>query len=258
MNIQARSVTVSIGDVNIVDEVDLDAGAGVLTGIIGPNGAGKSTLLRVLAGFQKSSSGVVTVEGRAIGDISWAELARLRAFMSSDPARSIDFSVREVVAMGRHPWTSTRQESDALVDRSIEDMDLRLLAGQSYSTLSTGEARRTQVARLLAQGVPVMLADEPVSGLDIGYAEMVLGGLRTAARRGGTVVCVFHDLNAAAQFAGHLALMSRGRVVAAGPPDEVLTETLLTEVYRHPVRVFAHPDRPGLAVLAGESPSASH
>ncbi len=256
MSLRARSVTVRIGDVGILEEVDLDAGAGVITGIIGPNGAGKSTLLRVLAGLQKSSAGVVTVNGRAIGDIPWAEMARLRAFMSPHPARSIDFSVREVVAMGRHPWTSTRQESDALVDRSIQEMDLGQLANQSYSTLSTGEARRTQVARLLAQEVPVMLADEPVSGLDIGYSEMVLGALRAAANRGGTVVCVFHDLNAAARVAGHLALMSRGRVVAAGQPDEVLTDSLLTEVYRYPVRVFDHPHRPGLAVLAGEQPES--
>lgn len=251
MIVSASSVSYRIGETEILSNVDIDARPGEVTAVIGPNGAGKSSLLRLLSGLARANSGEISIDGRPIGSIPLGVLARRRGYMSPNPPDSIDFSVREVVAMGRHPWKSTRDDTDLAVDDSIDAMELRHLADRPHSTLSTGEARRTQLARLLAQGVPVLFADEPVSGLDIAFSELVLGRLRSIARAGNTVVTVLHDLNAAAQYSGHLVLVGEGHVIAAGSPEDVLNTDLLSEVYRHPVDVLAHPSRPGLLVLPG-------
>lgn len=250
--LQARSLSFHVGSLQILESVDVEAPSGTVTAIVGPNGAGKSTLLRILAGFERPASGEVTIDGKPAATLTLGERARLRGYMSPTIPEFIDFPVREVVRMGRHPWDTTRAQSDEAVERALAAMRLEDLASQIHSTLSTGEARRVHVARLLAQEVPLMLLDEPASGLDIGYSEMVLDRLRTRADDGSTVVTVLHDLNAAGQYADQIALMDRGRVVATGTPAQVFTNDQLSTVYRHPITVIDHPFRSGPLILADQ------
>lgn len=249
--LEARAASSVIHGATILEDIDLSAKPKQVTAIVGPNGAGKTTLLRLLAGLARPSSGEVTIDGHSIASMPIAELARVRAYMSPVLPGAIGFSVREVVRMGRHPWRTTWGETREAVERSLVSLELEDLADRAHSTLSTGEARRTHVARILAQGTAVLLLDEPEGGLDIGYSALVLDRLREAAAEAKTVVAVLHDLNSAARIADHIIALHSGRVVAEGTPEDVLTGELLSEIYRHEVEVIPHPRRPGVLVLPG-------
>jgi len=258
-SLSATSVSFSAGDKTIVRDVSLEMEPGEMTAIVGPNGAGKSTLMEMLAGLLKTASGHVRVGGEPVDQIPVDQLARLRAYLTPDLIRTIRFTVREVVDMGRHPWTSRSDRDPSPTERALEAMNLEHMADQIFATLSTGEARRTQIARVLAQNVEIMLLDEPTSGLDIAHSEVVLDSLRRSARSGAAVVAVMHDLNAAARVVDRMVLLAHGAVVADGSPEDVLTEELLTEVYGHPIRISRHPFRQGILVLpdSGSEPQRS-
>lgn len=249
--VEARTVSFTTHGTFILEAVDLVAEAGNVTAIVGPNGSGKTTLLRLLAGLARPTTGEVTFDGHTTTSLDIADLARLRAYMSPALPGAIGFPVREVVRMGRHPWGSTQRETWEAVERSIVELELDDLADRPHWTLSTGEARRTHVARILAQETEVLLLDEPEGGLDIGYSELVLDRLSRAAADAKTVVTILHDLNSAARIADRIAVLDSGRVVAEGRPEDVLNGDLLSDVYRHPIEVLPHPSRPGVLVLPG-------
>ncbi len=238
--LEATAVDYAVDGGSILAGATLTVDQGELVAIVGPNGAGKSTLLALLAGVLHPTSGSVSVDGTDVAAIGAEALARTRAFLPADLLMSIRFSVREVVAMGRHPW-STAAEDESKVADALDAMDLVDLADHVFSTLSTGEARRTQLARVLAQETQLLLLDEPSSGLDIAHVERVLANLRGLAAAGRAVVVVMHDLNAAARVADRVIVLGRGRIVADGPPEEVLRADLLSGVYGHPIGVTDHP-----------------
>ncbi|GAA4627776.1 heme ABC transporter ATP-binding protein [Cellulomonas oligotrophica] len=235
----ARGVRLAYGAHRVLDDVDLDVRAGEVVALVGPNGAGKSTLLGVLAGEPRPDAGQVLLDGADLRDLPLTDLARQRAVMLQEVRVSFPFRVREVVAMGRHPWRGTPGEADddAVVDRALVDADVVPLAGRTFPTLSGGERARAAFARVLAQDGRVLLLDEPTAALDVRHQEAVLARARTAARTGCAVVVVLHDLTLAAAYADRVVVLADGRVVADGPPHAVLTSALLTEVYGHPLEV---------------------
>jgi len=251
--IDGRDLTYAVDGVSLVDGVSVDAEAGELVAIVGPNGAGKSTLLRLLAGDLPPTSGSVSILGEPVAGASLGELALRCSFLTEHPTMNVPFTVREVVAMGRHPYRAlpenTREENDAAVAAALEASDLLEIEDRVVATLSGGEERRAGVARILAQDAPVALLDEPTTALDIGHQELVMRAFRSAADQGGTAVVVLHDLNLAAAFADRVLLLDKGVVVAAGTPHEVLRQERLSSVYRHPIRVIDHPLRDGPLVL---------
>jgi iron complex transport system ATP-binding protein len=251
--IDGRDVTFAADGVRLVDGVSITADAGELVAVVGPNGAGKSTLLRLLAGDLSPASGSVTILGEPVAGASLGELALRRSFLTEHPTTGVPFTVREVVAMGRHPHRAlpenTAGDDDAAIDAAIQAADLTGVQDRVFATLSGGEEQRANVARILAQQAPVALLDEPTSALDIGHQELVMRGLRSTAQKGGTAVIVLHDLNLAAAFADRVLLLDAGVLVAAGTPHEVLREEPLSSVYRHPIRVVDHPFREGPLVL---------
>lgn len=251
--VEARQLSYDVGDTRLLDRVSLEAAAGEVVGIVGPNSAGKSTLLRLLAGDLMPSAGTVIIGGETIQNIPLVDLALRRSFLRQHPTTEVPFTVREVVAMGRHPHrmrpANSAHDDTIAVDNALGLTDVAHLRDRVFATLSGGEEQRTNVARILAQEAPVALLDEPTAALDIGHQEMVMRSLGSVAARGGAVVTVLHDLNLAAAFAHHLILLNGGAVVAAGAPRVVLREEVLTEIYGHPVRVIDHPFRPGPLVL---------
>lgn len=245
--VEAANLTYDIEGVRLVDGVSVRSEAGEVLGIVGPNSAGKSTLLRLLAGDLVPSAGTIMMGGEPLGNIALADLALHRSFLRQHPTTAVPFTVREVVAMGRHPHrmsaSNSADDDQAAVDGALSMTDVEHLGDRVFATLSGGEEQRTNVARILAQEAPVALLDEPTAALDIGHQEMVMRALGSVAAAGGTVVTVLHDLNLAAAFAHHLVLLHRGAVVAAGEPRAVLREDTLTEIYGHPLRVVDHPFR---------------
>lgn len=240
---EARGVTAGHGARTVLSDVDLQIAAGEVVALVGPNGAGKSTLVSVLAGDLPTSAGAVELYGEPLVRWSLAEQAMRRAVLPQHHLLSFPFTVTAVVQMGRAPWTGTAAEADdaAAVAEAMAAADVAALAGRSFQTLSGGERARVALARVLAQRAGLLLLDEPTAALDLHHQEVVLGVARARAAAGDAVGVVLHDLALAAGYTDRVAVLAGGRVVATGPPADVFTSRLLSEVWQHPVEVLAHP-----------------
>ncbi len=235
--IEAHEISVIRGRRTLLDRVNLRLEPGRFTVVIGPNGAGKSTLLKVLSGEIAPDAGKVTYQDRPLQRLTALALAAERAVLPQSSALSFPFTALEVVRMGAvaggslAPGQAARQ---ALARVGLGGFDAR-----SYDALSGGEQQRVQLARVLAQmpdplagGRPrAIFLDEPTASLDIGHQISVLEIARDFARRGGAVLAILHDLNLAAEFADHLAVLHRGRLVAAGSVADTLTDAVVGAVY---------------------------
>lgn len=234
--LRAERVTLAYGARAILHEVRLSIRPGELVALIGPNGAGKSTLLSVLAGDAPTASGSVTLDDRELAAFRPLELARRRSVLTQSNDVSFPFTVEEVVAMGRAPWPAS-DDDEALVSSALDDAEVAGFRERRMPQLSGGERARVAYARVRAQGCDLMLLDEPTASLDIRHQERLLAQLRAHSRSGGSVVVVLHDLNLAAAYADRVVLLENGRVVADGAPSSALTSAVLSDVYRHPIRV---------------------
>jgi iron complex transport system ATP-binding protein len=243
--IGTEAVTVTVGAVRILDGVSFAAAPGELVAVIGPNGAGKSTLLRTLAGDVVPAQGRVLLDATPLSEWDAQARALRRSVLPQGGPTDVPFTVWEVVMMGRHPHRRDPENSGAAdaaaVAESLERTDAGHLAGRRFSTLSGGEQTRVSLARVLAQDAPILLLDEPTTALDVGHETLVMTDLARTAAAGRTVVAVLHDLNAAARHATRIVALDDGVTVADGAPHDVLTEDLLGRIYRHPMRVVAHP-----------------
>ncbi|WP_434598722.1 ABC transporter ATP-binding protein [Streptomyces sp. A5-4] len=232
MSLRAASVSWRTGEALIVDGVSLDAAPGSTVGLLGPNGSGKSTLLRLLAGVRPTSSGVVSLDGVPLGELSRRDVARRVAVVEQHAVTEVDMSVLDVVRLGRIPhrraWSAPTAADDAAVRDALAYTGLRTMAGRSWHTLSGGERQRAQIARALAQEPRELLLDEPTNHLDVRHQ---LDLLELVVRAPVTSVIALHDLNLAAMFCDRLVVLKEGRVVAAGSPEKILTEELIAEVY---------------------------
>ncbi|ALG84549.1 heme ABC transporter ATP-binding protein [Gordonia phthalatica] len=237
-------VDARIGKRPILHGIDLTASPGQILALVGPNGCGKSTLLSVLAGVREPSAGTVRIGELDVHRTDSRTLARARALVTQQNRADTPFPVREVVEMGRFPWTRTPEarHSEEIIDAAIAECDLGGLVDRPFAQLSGGQQARVSLARALAQDTPVLLLDEPTAALDIGHTEQVLTILRRRAAAGATVVLVVHDLSLTAAYADRVAVMKEGLLLATGPVDEVMTVELLSETYDHPVVISDHPE----------------
>ncbi len=241
--ISITGLGVSLGGVEILSGVDLAVAAGEWVTVIGPNGAGKSTLLRAVGG-RLAHRGSVSVNGTHVSALSRRALARTVAVVAQSPVVPPGMTVIDYVLLGRTPYISPLGRESArdlaVVDGVLERLELTAFTGRLLATLSGGERQRVFLARALAQEAPLLLLDEPTSSLDIGHQQDVLDLVDDLRRdRNLTVLATMHDLSVAGEYADRLVLMAGGRVVAAGPPAEVLTEELLSAEYHARVRVVA-------------------
>ena len=259
-------VSVHLGGRPVVDGLTLSAARGEWLTLIGPNGAGKTTALRAAAGLV-SYAGSVRLAGREVARMPGRQLARELALVPQSPATPPGLRVSEYVLLGRTPYIpyfgrESRSDLEA-VDRALRRLDLERFAGRELGSLSGGERQRAVLARALAQDPLLLLLDEPTSALDIGRQQAVLELVDCLRREYGlTVVVAMHDLTLAGQYADRLLLLSAGRVVADGRPDEVLTECNVGVHYRARVQLMASadgspaviPSRPTIAEGVGAWP----
>ncbi|MFG1888808.1 heme ABC transporter ATP-binding protein [Micromonospora sp. NPDC049051] len=227
----------------VLDGVDLRIRSGEVHALVGPNGAGKSTLLAAVSGDLPPVAGTVEIDGVPPDGWSPVELALRRAVLPQRSTLNFPFTVDEVVRMGRAPWAgrSEQGDDDEVVADVLGRCDVTRFADRPYPSLSGGEQARVALARVLAQRAAVLLLDEPTAALDLGHQELVMSIARDRARAGDAVVAVLHDLTLAGAYADTVTLLCDGRVRAAGPPAQVFTAPLLSEVYRHDVEVVPHP-----------------
>jgi iron complex transport system ATP-binding protein len=222
-----------------LDGVAFSAREGEFVGLLGPNGAGKSTLVRLVAGLLAPSAGTVRLAGLDPHLAPRRHVAQVCALVPQEPRLDWPFTVREAVMMGRAAHQGLlaipgRYDTGA-VEGALAACDLTHLADRRVDALSGGERRRVFFARALAQEPRVLLLDEPTAFLDLAHQVAAMEMARVAARGGLCVVAVLHDLNQAAAACDRLVVMGAGRVVAEGPPAEVLTAERVREVWGVPV-----------------------
>jgi len=244
--IRLEGLSVSRGERDVVSDVSLEVEAREWVCVIGPNGAGKSTMLSALAGVVPSR-GRIDVDGRALGNLGRRDRARAIALVPQQPVIPETLSVADYVLLGRAPYFGpfgAEHRSDVDVVRSVLDrLDLWWAAGRRLDALSGGELQRVVLARALAQRAPVLLLDEPTTGLDLGHQQRVLELVASLRESDGlTVVSAMHDLTIAGQFAERFVLLDRGRVVADGPRADVLRADLIERHYGARVRVLVGED----------------
>ncbi len=244
--LRAQDLRLGYGDHVVVDGLDLDVLAGTVTAVIGPNGCGKSTLLRALGRLLRPSGGQVLLDGERIDRTPTREVAKVLGMLPQAPLAPDGLTVADLVARGRHPhqawyrqWSSDDEQA---VATALEWTGITELAERPIDELSGGQRQRAWISMALAQGTDLLLLDEPTTFLDLAHQMEVLELVRRLHREAGrTVVMVLHDLNLAARFADRLVAMRDGRIVAAGPPAEIVTEELLAEVFGLAARVIPDP-----------------
>ncbi len=247
--LRARAVRAGYHARDVLRGIDLDAGAGELVALIGPNGAGKSTLLRVLAGLLRPSSGRVSIDGHDVLSLDRAAIARRVAVVPQVFETLFPFTVREVVTLGRTSRLGALGRLGAqdvrAVTRSLEELGSLDLADRRIDRISGGERQRAVLAMALAQEADVLLLDEPTAHLDPAHQRATLEHVaRLARERALTVVAVLHDLNLASALASRVVVLDDGAVVRDGDPRDVITATLVREVFGPGLNVIAHEGRP--------------
>ncbi|MFQ3293270.1 MAG: iron complex transport system ATP-binding protein [Halobacteriales archaeon] len=233
--INVDEVSVSLGGATVLDEVSARVPEGRFVGLIGPNGAGKTTLLRTMSGVLEPDAGRVTVAGDDISDLSSKASSRSVAVVPQDTTVSFDFSVEQVVEMGRHPYRSQfgggTADDRRIVETAMERADVSCFADRAIGAVSGGERQRAILARALAQDAPVLLLDEPTGSLDVTRQVETLALVRQLVEEGKTAVAAIHDLDLAARFCDELLLLSGGDVVATGSPDRVLDGDTVSDAF---------------------------
>ncbi|MDP5334095.1 MAG: heme ABC transporter ATP-binding protein [Paracoccaceae bacterium] len=245
---------ISLAGASVLHGVTLQAEPGQVTAIVGPNGSGKTTLLRAIT-QDLPYSGKISLDGSDIANLSGRQLAARRAVLPQASRIAFPFTVLEIVRLGM--MSSARPAPDARAAAALARVGLAGFEDRFYQELSGGEQQRAQLARVLTQvwdpvgadGPNWLLLDEPVSSLDIGHQLEVMDLIADYARNGGGVIAVMHDLNLTAMFADRIVLLSGGQCLAAGPPDAVLTDAILSRAYRCTLRVNTAPPEPATYLL---------
>lgn len=233
--IEARNLTVMVAGRSLLDGVSLALKPGDFLAVLGPNGAGKSTLLKVLAGLLASTRGAVTVGDKPLADWRARDLAATRAYLPQNGALDWPLTVERVVALGRLPlaglWGEPNAATDAAVNRALDAVDARTLRGRVATTLSGGELARVLLARAIVADPAVLIADEPLAGLDPRHQLDALARLRRMADDGRAVIVALHDLDLAARYATRVALLSGGKLIAEGSPASTLTPDTIAAAF---------------------------
>lgn len=228
--VRAEDLVIAYGSQIAVDTSSFSIPAGTVTAIIGPNGSGKSTLLHAIGGIQAISGGTLEVLGDTPAN-AWKRTTYVMQTVAVTPGTPI--TVREVVGMGRFPSTGWfrpfSREDRARVDRAMAQLEIADLATRHLSELSGGQRQRVYVAQGIAQNHEAVLLDEPLTGLDITSARTIDRIIHTERTKGHSVILTTHDLDEAR--AADQAILMAGRVLAAGPPNEVLTRRNLETAY---------------------------
>jgi len=237
-----------------VDDISMAVPRGAIVGLLGPNGSGKTTLLRLLAGTLIPSVGAIRVDGVALSTLSRREIARRIAVVPQDTHTAFDFSVAEIVLMGRYPHLGAFElegvDDLAIARDALAATGTSALETRAFNALSGGEKQRVVIAGALAQRADILLLDEPTASLDLKFQLEITSLLADLSRsRGVTMVVSTHDLNLAAALCTELVLLKGGRVLAHGPTEQVLDAAAVRSLYGVDADVVRHPRAGHLTVV---------
>lgn len=225
----------------IIQDISLDIRRGEFVGLIGPNGSGKSTLLKNIYRVLSPSRGEIFLDEDNVHQISHKTLAQKLGVMGQENYSPFDFTVEDMVAMGRHPYKKLFDgDTDIdkeIVNKAIEQVGLTALSQHYYRELSGGEKQRVIIARVLTQQTDFLILDEPTNHLDISYQFATFELVKSLKV---TVMAAVHDLNMAAMYCDRICILKKGRLFAIGTPEEVLTSNNISNVYGIDTEITKH------------------
>ena len=242
MELETREVAVALSRKEIVKQASLQVRDNAFVGLLGPNGSGKTTLLKSIYRVLKPSGGVVYIDGADIRTMSHRETAKRMGVVSQFNNLSFDFTVEEMVLMGRAPhkraFDRDTEEDYRIAEDALRRVDMLDFRDRSFITLSGGEKQRIILARALAQQVEMLILDEPTNHLDIKYQIQIMDVVKSM---GVGVLAALHDLNLTLMYCSYVYVLKDGRIVAHGNTEEVITEQLIRDVYEVDCSVSRHP-----------------
>jgi iron complex transport system ATP-binding protein len=243
VSLELQNLGVDIGGRRIVSDINVAVPDGSFVGLLGPNGSGKSTILKAVYRVRPPSAGQILLDGADLLAMRPKDAARRIAVVAQETTVEFDFTVSEMVMIGRtphkRPWDRDDDVDRAIVAEAIDRVGCEHLAGRSFNTLSGGEKQRVLIARSVAQGADHLILDEPTNQLDIRYQIEVL---ELVAGLGVTVLAALHDLTLAALYCDEVHLLTDGRLITSGPPDTVITAERIRHAYGADVLVMEHPE----------------
>lgn len=244
--LKTQQLTLAYDGAPIIQNLDLAIPAQKITVLVGANGCGKSTLLRGLARLLKPKSGMVYLDGKAISQLKATTIARKLGMLPQSPNAPEGLTVRDLVAMGRYPYQSWLQqwstEDEKKVVEALEITTMTELADRALDSLSGGQRQRAWIAMVLAQDTDTLLLDEPTTFLDLSHQVELLDLLdELQASQGKTIVMILHDLNLSCRYADYLVAVQQGKIYATGTPKQVMTESMVREVFNLECRIVPDP-----------------
>lgn len=232
MILSTDEVKYKIGATTIIKGISISSKEGSFIGVIGPNGSGKSTLLKCIYRVLKPTKGAVLIDGKEINQMSVKETARKISVVSQHNYYNFDFTIEEVVLMGRSPYKKNMQgdssEDYEICREALREVGMEKLKDRIFSTLSGGEQQRVILARAIAQQTPIMILDEPTNHLDIKYQLQLLNTVKNQDK---TIISAFHDLNIAAMYSDYIYVLKDGEIYDSGRPEDILSEKLIYDIY---------------------------
>jgi len=260
--LETRGLFAGYGGGPVIRGVDFALEEGGFVSILGPNGSGKSTLIRAVQGLLKDTAGQIFLAGRTLSGMGRREIARLVAFVPQFFDLAFEFSVLEILTMGRYARQQRFAGLSAADREIIEDvldmLEIRHLAEKKIAHLSGGERQRVFIGRALAQDTPLLLLDEPSSHLDINYGLEIFQLLeRLQKERGKTILCAEHNINLVVPFSQKIVFLKDGRITSQGPPEAMVTRARIKDVFLADVdiRENLHSKLPEISLVPRQRPS---
>ncbi len=243
--IELKKVCFAYDKKEVIKDISLILRDKEFIGIIGPNGAGKSTLLKLLCGILKPRIGKVFIYEEELQNMNQKEIARTIGFVPQETHFALNFSISDIVSMGRFPYLNPFQKLSAedkeAIEKALVQASITEYRNRPINSLSSGERQRVVIARALAQKPKILLLDEPTSHLDLHHQYRIMELLRKLNTEGITIVIVNHDLNLASLFCNRLFLLKTGKIWATGTAREIINVKTLKAVYGITVQVINHP-----------------
>ncbi|MEM3593670.1 MAG: ABC transporter ATP-binding protein [Candidatus Jordarchaeaceae archaeon] len=233
--IRVENLVFSYNKVRVLDGLTFEINRGEFVGLVGPNGSGKTTLLKCLSKVYTPQEGSIQLDGLDLRKISHLDGAKIYAVVPAEFSMDTNLSIIETVLLGRYPhlegvwWEKSRDEEIAL--DAMERFNVLHFGNRKLGELSSGEKQRVLIAKAIAQEARVLLIDEPVAHLDLGYQMEIMEMLKGLTEDGVTILAAMHDLNLAVKYCDKLIVLNKGKIIACGKPEEIVTQKLIEDIY---------------------------